>query len=549
MKTRLMLLLVLTALFACGPAPPADREASTTLTTRLGAASTFASPSAAISATGGPYVHKVQGAGSWYPADAGRLQAAVNAYVEQADFVTLSGRLLAVIVPHAGYVYSGGVAGFSFRALRDAGCANHVIAVIGDTHTGNGSAQIAVWAEGAFETPLGSITVDETVARALIDADDRIQFDRAAFTDEHPVENQLPFIQTVCPGARIVPVVIRRASMDNARILADALTAAMADRQALIVASTDLSHYHPYAEAQALDAVAVQAITSLDPQKVADSPQRCTELGLGGSAPQTMCSQGAVMTAIVAAKSMGANRATLLHYANSGDVPIGERDQVVGYAAVALWASQDGLAVPTSQPDPELTVDVVVEGSEEALPLSPQARHELLGLVRQTLTQFLSTETFPAFQTADPALLQPRGAYVTYEEQGQLRGCLGRIEADRPTFLNVQYAAVAAALADPRFPPIDLIELEDLTVEITLLGPVEPVDDPGQIEIGRHGILMRVGEDKAALFLPQVPLEQGWDLETTLLNLSRKAGLADDAWQRDDARFFVLTGQWFGEDE
>jgi AmmeMemoRadiSam system protein A len=255
------------------------------------------------------------------------------------------------------------------------------------------------------------------------------------------------------------------------------------------------------------------------------------------------------MTAIMAAKSMGANRATLLHYANSGDVPIGERGQVVGYAAVALWQPHDGQAIPTALPGIVIPQGAVEEGSGEPLPLSPQARRELLGLVRQTLAQFLTTETFPAFQSADPALLQPRGAYVTYEKQGQLRGCVGRVEADRPAFINVQYAAVAAALADSRFPPIDLVELEDLTVEITLLGPVHPVDHLSQIEIGRHGILMRIGEDNGALFLPQVPVEQGWDLETTLVNLSRKAGLPDDAWQRDDARFFVFTGQWFGEND
>ena len=104
-------------------------------------------------------------------------------------------------------------------------------------------------------------------------------------------------------------------------------------------------------------------------------------------------------------------------------------------------------------------------------------------------------------------------------------------------------------MGDSRFPPIDLQELDDLTVEITLLGPAQAVDSPDAIEIGRHGIYMRTDEDKGALYLPQVPLDQGWDLETTLQNLSRKAELPDDAWQQDDVRFFVFTGQWFGEDD
>jgi AmmeMemoRadiSam system protein B/AmmeMemoRadiSam system protein A len=477
------------------------------------------------------------------------LQSAVDAYVQQAEVEPIPGRLLAVIVPHAGYIYSGAVAGYSFRALQEAGCADHIIVVIGDTHTGNGSAQIAVWAAGAFETPLGEILVDETVTQALVAAEDRIEFDHRAFTNEHPVENQLPFIQAVCPEARIVPVVIRQPSLQNAQVLSDALVAALGDRPALIVASTDLSHYHPYNEAQKMDEVALQAIASLDAQAVVDSPRRCAELGLGGGDTLTMCSQGAVMTALIAVQQMGADRATILHYANSGDVPVGQREQVVGYGAVALWQSQDGANSPHPQYPISSSQSPTGNRPAEPLPLSPGAKDELLTLARQTATQFLTTETFPIFHTDDPALLQSLGAYVTYEKEGELRGCVGRIEADRPAYLNVQYAAVAAALADSRFLPITPEELEDLTIEITLLEPLRQVGSPDEIQIGRDGVLMRVGADKGALYLPQVPPEQGWDLQATLLNLCRKAGLPDDAWQRDDARLYVFTGQWFGEGE
>jgi len=556
MRSQRALLLILLTLVACGtphssqpaePTPPSSPIAGS-----LGMAvdqSTTALPIPSASTADARNVHRNEGAGQWYPADAQRLQAAVDTYIRQAQVEPIPGRLLAVIVPHAGYIYSGAVAGYSFRALQEAGCADHTIVVIGDTHTGNGSAEIAIWAEGAFETPLGSIPVDETVAQALVRAADGMEFDRQAFVNEHPVENQLPFIQTVCPGARIVPVVIRRPSLHNAQVLAEALVAALGDQPALIVASTDLSHYHPYSEAREMDAVALQAIVSLNPQAVADSPQRCVELGLGGGDPQTMCSQGAVATAIIAAQLMGANQATVLYYANSGDVPIGQRDQVVGYGALALWQSEDGQDIPAPNPSIPGSSSTTARESEEPFSVSPQVQEALLVLARQTVEQFLATETFPTFQTDDPALLDPMGAYVTYENQGELRGCVGRIEADRPVYLNVQYAAVAAALADTRFPAISREELENLTIEITLLGPVRPVESPEQIQIGRHGVLMRVGADKGALFLPQVPLDQGWDLQATLSNLCRKAGLPDDAWQRDDARFYVFTGQWFAEGE
>jgi len=545
---RKALLLVLLLVTACGTTPAVPVSLEPTSAGVVSPSEPALSPSVAP-APSPQDVHPADGAGRWYPADAPTLQSAVDAYVSQAEIEPIPGRLLAVIVPHAGYVYSGAVAGYAFRALQLAGCAGRTIAVIGDTHSGSGSAEIAVWAAGSFETPLGSLPVAAEVAQALVAADaanGRIEFDRQAFQSEHPVENQLPFLQAICPGARIVPIVIRKPSLENAQLLAEALVQAFGDQPALLVASTDLSHYHPYEEARQMDQVALQAIVSLDPQAVADSPQRCAGLGLGGSDPLTMCSQGAVMTALIAARLMGTDQATVLHYATSGDVPIGKRDQVVGYGAVALWQSPTPDLQPSvfnaSTPAPTLQ-------SVAPLPLSPETQRDLLALARRTAELFLTAETFPAFQTDDPALLQPLGAYVTYERDGELRGCLGRLEADRPAYLNVQYAAVAAALGDPRFPAVTAEELDKLTIEITLLYPMHQVERPDQIQIGRDGVLMRVGENSGALFLPEVPLDQGWDLQETLVNLCRKAGLPDDAWQRSDARFYVFAGQWFGEAE
>ncbi len=495
-------------------------------------------------------LHHAEGAGRWYPADPLKLRASVAAYVSQASVRPIPGRLLAVIVPHAGYLYSGGVAGYAFRAMKDAGCADRTVVVVGDTHTGNGSAQIAVWAEGAFETPLGAISVDEAAARSIVAADERIEFDRDAFRAEHPVENQLPFVKVVCPGAPIVPVVIRNPSLQNADLLARVLVRAFGESVPLVVASTDLSHYHPYEEARQIDQVALQAIESLDPQAVIESPQRCTELGIAEQ-PTTMCSQGAVLTAIMFASKMIAGvaapddtlHADVLYYANSGDVPTGERESVVGYAAVVLW--QDGMRAPAAD---GFELAFAPYESPDPVPLTPVVQDELLSLARTTVSQYLSTESVPLYRTEDPALLQPMGAYVTYEHEGALRGCLGRLQGDRPAYLNVQYAALAAALGDPRFPPISSAELEELTIEITLLQPMRPIESARDIQIGSDGVLMEVGEDGRAVFLPQVPIEEGWDLEATLVNLCRKAGLPDDAWKRPDARFYAFSGQWFGED-
>lgn len=523
---RLFLVLLMSFLVAC-TRPPATVQVTTTTGTTI----SFDPRD----------IHHAHGSGQWYPADPDHLRKAVQNYIDWATVSPISGTIQAVIVPHAGYVYSGAVAGYAFRALRAGGCSKRTVVIIGDSHTGNGKAAVAVWASGAFETPLGIVPVDEQVAQAVVEAVPRIEFDRKAFRDEHPVENQIPFIQVACPGAKIVPVVIRDRSSETLRLLTDALVTAsdQSGHKVVIVASTDLSHYHPYDEARRIDEVALQAIVSLDPQQVLDSPRRCTELGIAES-PLTMCSHGAVIAAMIAARQMGANTATVLHYANSGDTPFGEREKVVGYGAVALWQS----STPISS---SFTLPALPPTPARPLSLSPSEQRELLKIARHTIACFLQSETFPPYQADDPALLQPLGAYVTYRKDGALRGCMGRLIGDRPVYLNVQYAAVVAALKDPRFRPVTTDELQALNIEVTVLHPMHEVASPQEIQVGRDGVLMRVGKDRGALFLPQVAPEQGWDRQEMLIHLCRKAGLPDDAWQRPDAHFYTFTGQWFAE--
>ncbi len=526
-RRRLILALFMVFLMACTPSPttavppPGTAEGQVSIAPRD--------------------VHQTHG-GKWYPADPTHLRRAVQNYIDGAITTPISGTIEAVVVPHASYVFSGAVAGYAFRLLRDGGCDGHTVVVIGDSHTGNGTATVAVWASGAFETPLGLILVDEQVAQKIVEADPRIAFDRKAFREEHPVENQIPFIQVACHDARIVPVVLRDHSPEAAHLLADALVAALeqSGRPSVIVASTDLSHYHPYDEARRIDQVALQAIVSMDPQQVIDSPDRCTGLGIAES-PLTMCSPGAVMTAMIVARQRGANAATVLRYANSGDTPFGERDRVVGYGAVALWRS--GTPISTS-----FTLPPLPPAPPRPLTLSPAEQRELLDLARRTIACFLGSETFPPYHTDDPGLLQPLGAYVTYRRRGALRGCLGRLIGDRPVYLNVQYAAVMAALKDPRFPPVTADELKELNIEVTVLHPIHEVKSPDEIQVGRDGVLMHVGKGRGALFLPQVASEQGWSREELLVHLCRKAGLPDDAWQRSDASFYTFGGQWFAEE-
>lgn len=483
-------------------------------------------------------IHACQGADMWYPGDPEKLAAMVDSYLADAqkDAEKIGGEPIALIVPHAGYIYSGWVAAYAYRQIE--GLDYDTIVVIGDTHTGRGNAPIAVWARGTYETPLGAVSVDEEVAAALLGADSRILFDRTGHESEHPVENQIPFLQRVMSSDfNVVPIVLHEDSLEIAEVLSQALVKALADRKALIVASTDLAHWPAYDDARASDAAMLAAIETMDPQALLDADREWMGKGIPNLAT-TMCSKGSVLTAMLAAPQLGANQVTVLKYANSGDVPIGDRSQVVGYGAVMFWQGESN---PTSfvMPTPPGSV-------AEAIPLTAEDKKELLAVARQTIAHFLETGAFPHFPVTQPGLLQERGAFVTLKEHNELRGCIGHLIGDRPLYLVVQNVAISAAVADQRFPPVTEEELSDLEIEISVLSPLEQVESADQIQVGLHGVIIRQGL-KQAVYLPQVAPEQGWGREEMLENLCLKAGLSKDAWEKEGTRFYVFKAEVFEE--
>jgi len=478
-------------------------------------------------------VHRCSGAGQWFPADPDELAKMVDAFLAQVERV--EGEPIAIIVPHAGYAFSGQVAAYAYKQVE--GVDYEVIVTIGDTHSGMGSNEIAVYPTGAFETPLGSVPVDGEVAQAIVAADERIAFDPEAFDYEHPIENQLPFLQRVCKGFKIVPIVFREPSLENAQVLSDALIKALAGKKALIVASTDLSHYPPYEDALEVDAATLAAIEAMDPQRLLDTADEYMAKGIPNLVT-CFCSRGAALTAMLTAPKLGANQVTVLKYANSGDTPFGGRDQVVGYGAVMFWKGASGGSrfIMPSAPSPP----------EGFTSLTREEQDKLLLIARRTIAQFLESGTVPQFEVAEPGLLQQRQVFVTLEKGGQLRGCIGRMTADMPLHLAVQYAAIAAAVNDPRFPSVTSGELEGIEIEISVLSsPMEEVGNINQIEVGRHGLIVAKG-DASGLLLPQVATEWGWDREEFLRQTCLKAGLPEDAWQKG-AKVYAFTAEVFGE--
>ncbi len=454
-------------------------------------------------------------AGSWYPGDPETLAQMVDEMLEAEPAV--DGAPVALIVPHAGYAFSGPVAAAGFRQLANGDY--DVAVIVASDHQAPLSNPVSVWAEGGFETPLGVVPVDADLAQALIRADPRITDDRAPHQGEHPIEIELPFLQRVCPRCRIVPVLMGTDEETVVRALADALLKALPGRRAVVVASSDLSHYPRREDALAGDGATLAAIETGDPDRVREAIATMMGRGIPGLVT-CACGEGPIRVAMRVAAGLGAETVSVLKYANSADSPYGDPNQVVGYGAVMFWHY-----VP-----PDLT---------------PERKEALLGLARHTLEAYLRDGTMPSFETEDPVLRRPAGAFVTLRKGGELRGCIGRLRADTPLYRVVQEMAVAAATEDPRFPPLTRQELDAVALEISVLSPFRRVTDPAWIEVGTHGLLLIKGGSQG-LLLPQVAVEEGWGREEFLDGVCRKAGLSAGCW-REGATLYTFTAQVFGE--
>ena len=273
-------------------------------------------------------------AGTFYPDSPGALSAQVGKFIDDAETTEIDGELIGLIAPHAGYVYSGHVAGYAYKQLL--GQSFDTVVLLGLSHRYPiGTA--AIYARGAFRTPLGDIQIDEDLTAEIMRLNTDLLDLPPAHTNEHSLEVQLPFLQYLLPDLRIVPILLQDDSPENVVPLSQAIAEATRDRSCLLIGSTDLCHYPTYDEARKSDQVVIEAIDRFDPdylrQRMDDYMQRHPTRNFHCM----MCSTGAIYTTMYAAKVLGGNRIETLKAANSGDVPIGGRDQVVGYMAAGIY--------------------------------------------------------------------------------------------------------------------------------------------------------------------------------------------------------------------
>ncbi len=486
---------------------------------------------------------QAQVAGGFYPGDAGELREMIRGYLDAAkkSRKKIEGYLLGIMVPHAGYPYSGPVAAHAFALLE--GRKYKRVVVLGPAHR-HGHAVPALLDAGAYRTPLGDIPIDREGVKRLAAAG-VAQIDASKFRGEHALEVELPFLQVVLPGFELVPVMIGAPDPAAMRKLARALKELYPGPETLVVASTDMSHDYPYEVAVAMDQNALRLIQAVDPQGLWKAYLAYRRAGAGvkvGEAgrPEPDCAQlcgmGPVLTLLYLTQEHGGGRAVVLDRRNSGDIVGDKQSRIVGYSAVALALEKPRQA---SASDPG------------EYSLSAGEKQELLKIARQTLEAYLKDDEKKDFDPGSAKLKQPGAAFVTLKNRGRLRGCIGYMEPIEPLWQMIRNRAIDAATHDSRFRPVTKEELGDIHIEISVLSPRMPVKDPlKEIKIGRDGVWLELGHNRG-VFLPQVPVEQNWTtVEQYLDHLCQKAHVFQrGCWKSKEAKLMRFTALVFGEVE
>jgi AmmeMemoRadiSam system protein B/AmmeMemoRadiSam system protein A len=455
--------------------------------------------------------------GAFYPENPGELSQMIDGFLEAAKPEPVEGDIFALISPHAGYGFSGPTASYGYKLIK--GRAYKTVVIMGPSHS-YGFSAISVYPQGLFRTPLGDLEVDKVFAQKLLYKDSNISFEPRAFEKEHSVEVQLPFLQKVISGFKIVPIVIGDCSLLECQKLAELLKEAIGERKdVLVVASSDMTHRYDYEEVEIIDKLTLSYLEKMD-----------TEGLYYGFREQKleMCGMLPVVTALSLAKQLGHDKLKILNYTNSAIVTGNKKKGTwtVGYTSCVIDQKKGEVAM-----------------------LNKNQRKRLLEIARSSIQTYLRTGKKLEVNETDPALLRENGAFVTLHEHGELRGCIGNLVGNQPLYLTIRDMAVESATGDFRFSSVTLPELKDIEIEISVLSPLERVHSIDEIQLGIHGVLVRKGFN-SGVFLPQVATETGWTKEEFLSNLcAHKAGLPASAWQDRTTEIYKFSAEVFSEKE
>ncbi len=468
-------------------------------------------------------------AGTWYPEQAETLRRDIRSYLDAAKPPSIEGEIKGVVVPHAGYFYSGAVAAYAYKLLEKKSFQRVIVMAPSHRAAFRG---VSIGPMEGYRTPLGVVPVDKDMVERLRAGSPLVKYHPGAEAREHSLEIQLPFLQVVLDNFKLIPLIMGDSSFSLCEEIATLLYELCRNDSVLLAASTDLSHFHTYEEAKVLDDIVLKKVEAFDPQGLHQNlrDRHCEA-----------CGAGPMVTLMMATRKLDADGAKVLHYANSGDVT-GDKKSVVGYMAAAIYKSQKPSKVSMNPAENSSSnSNVHPKGASLTEDEKAALRKSAMESIRN---HCLGTPVPTSSPPLTASLSEHRGAFVTLHKGQNLRGCIGMIEASQPLDQTVRRMAVQAAFNDPRFTPLSPAELDEIDIEISVLTPLKRVTDVETIRVGEHGLYIRKG-NRAGILLPQVATEQGWNRTEFIEQTCRKAGLPADSWEDKETEIYAFSADIF----
>ncbi|MFC1928541.1 AmmeMemoRadiSam system protein B [Chloroflexota bacterium] len=411
-------------------------------------------------------------AGQFYPGSPDQLRSMIQGMIDEK---AVKEEVIGLVSPHAGYIYSGHVAGATISRIKF----KDTFIIMGPNHTGGGK-PLSIMTEGVWKTPLGEVEIDSELGKRILAASGYLQEDRLAHQYEHSIEVHLPFLQYFKSDIKLVPIILAYASGAIYKEIGKGIAKAIKDlnKGVVIIASSDMTHYEPQESVQRKDAQAIEAMLDLNEDELL---KRVQELNI------SMCGYAPAVSLISAAKELGATGAELVRYQTSGDTT-GDYAAVVGYAGVVITGISS-----------------------------------LVKLAKEAVETYVKEGKTPQPKKVTPEMKEKAGVFVSIHKFGELRGCIGTFE---PTANNVAEETIANAISsatrDPRFPSITSNELKDLDYSVDVLTRPEPISSQDQLDPKKYGVIVEAGW-RRGLLLPDLEGVDSVDYQIAICR--QKAGI------------------------
>ena len=454
-------------------------------------------------------------AGQFYAGDAQELRHDLKECFWQCKASPLE-HVQAIIVPHAGYVFSGATAASAFSCIQPDAQYDHIFLLGPSHHVYLDKASVNVEAT-EYETPLGNVPVDTALCKSLLTKSAAFTYNDRAHDSEHCLEVELPFLQyhfkKVAP---IVPIIIATQKLSVLQEIAHVLQPYMNEKN-LFVISSDFSHYPAYLDAKLVDGLTKDGIITGKAEAFVKATLHNQELNIDSLATSA-CGEAAIATLLMMTEKDANIHPHHIMYCNSGDSPYGGKDRVVGYHSFVFTRDETKEGFSQDIANKHFSLD-----DEDKKMLKEIARNAIQSTLEGKAYQYPSHLT--------EKLKTKCGAFVSLHKHGRLRGCIGHFGENTPLYETVYRMAKAAAFDDPRFPKVDISELPDIDIEISVLTPMKRIFSIDEFQLGKQGIYMRKGYH-AGTFLPQVADEVNWTKEEFFGHCAQdKAGIGWDGWK------------------